>query len=191
MYHPIAQGEIDGRKDGLQSDLDLFSFVLNADLDFNEFRGDYWIGFGAGYAAGQTLRNQFKKYTAKATLEEYIDWCQYLFVKTQICRTSPQDYLDNVKNWDQLQIDYAVCEKSLKWLANHQLQRALHEIVAFYKTNFRLKALREIDPLLEGLKNLRTRKKKEKNDDISAGKAEIVLALKSWINTYGTPQTNG
>ena len=184
MNHPIYQGEIDGRKIGLEIDLSLFSFIRKSELDLKKFSRDYWIGFGAGYQEGQTIRNSFKKMTVKLSLEEYVDCCQYLFLKTQMCNTTTQDYFDNIENWDKLAIDDEVCQKSLKLLASEKIQKGLNEIFEFYKANFRLKAMREVDNLLEDLKKLRNKKKKEKNYDTSEDKTKIALNLKSLINRY-------
>ena len=74
-YHSISQGEIDGHKDGLESDLSLFDFAHN--FDFEKNRSNYWLGFGAGYIEGQTLRRQMKKIDCKLSFEEKIECCQF------------------------------------------------------------------------------------------------------------------
>lgn len=62
------------------------------------------------------------------------------------------------------------------------MQRAIDEIFSFYKQNFRLKALKEFDPLWQGFKNVRNEKRKVSNYDTSEAKAKIELDLKHWLN---------
>ncbi len=91
----------------------------------------------------------------------------------------------SIANWDKLEIDSKVCLKSLEYLKENKIQRALNETIEFYKTNFRLKALKEIDVLLLDFKDLRNRRKKEHNFNASESKAKIVFLLESWLKQYG------
>jgi hypothetical protein len=185
IFDPIIQGQIDGRKNGLQTDLSISLFVQKSGFDLAAFSNDYWIGFGSGYTEGQHLRNNFKKISGKLLFEEYISCCQYLFLKTQACRISPQHYLDNTDNWYKLEIEYTVCKKTFKFIEENKTQRALNEIFEFYKTNFRLKALKDFDILVQDLKNLRSIKKKDKQFNISEEKTKIICNLKEWLYIHG------
>ena len=183
MHHPSIQGEIDGRLKGLKSDLSIDEVPQS--VKFGKFHTHYWRGFDIGYTEGQALRNDMRKLTGALSFEEYIECCEFLFLKTQNCRTSPKEYLDHIEHWDKWGIDYKVCQASLKFLVDHKAQRGLNEIFEFYKTNFRLKALRELDILIQDLKVLRNRKKKDKKYDASEDRAKIVIALKSLLDRYG------
>lgn len=183
MPFPSAQGEIDGRMNGLKSDLSIDE--VSRPMKYGKFHSQYWRGFDIGYEKGQALRNDMRKLRGALSFEEYIECCEFLFSKTQYCRTSPKEYLDHIEHWDQFGIDSKVCQESLKFLVEHKVQRALNEIFEFYKTNFRMKALRELDILVQDLKVLRNRKKKEKEYDASEGRAKIVMALKSMLDRYG------
>lgn len=188
IFHPLVQGQIDGRTKGLQVDLYLFAFIQKTDVDFTKFDHEYCIGFGAGYTEGQQLRNQLKKLQGTLLFEEYIACCTYLFLKTQYCRISPQHYLEHIDKWHRLDIDYTVAQNVFNYINDNKIQKALNEIFEFYKTDFRLKALKDFDILLQNLKNLRTQKKQDMHFDVSAGKTKIVSDLKAWLHLHALKQ---
>lgn len=47
FFHPISQGQIDGCKDGLKSDLTLSRFYC--EIELQRFSHKYRIGLGVGY----------------------------------------------------------------------------------------------------------------------------------------------
>lgn len=179
-FHPIVQGEIDGEKDGLISDLSIFEFAQG--FAFEKFSSDYWIGFGAGYIKGQAIRTRLKMNDSPLSFDEKIACCQYLFSKIIICKIKSEHYLENIQNWDNFKIDLCIAQTALRFLESRKIQRAVDEIFSFYKENFRLKALKEFDRLYQDLKNIRNEKRKLNNYDTSKAKAKIELDLYEWLN---------
>ena len=181
-YDSISQGKIDGHKDGLESDLSLYEFARN--FDFEKNISNYWLGFGAGYVEGQTLRFQMKKIDCELSFEEKIECCRFLFSNRR-CQVNTQDYLDNIQKWNNYEIDFSICQATLNFLDENKIQRAIDAVFSFYKENFRLKALKVFYVLYNNLKDMRYEQRETKGYDNSKDRAKIESDLKSWLKKYG------
>ncbi|WP_121360813.1 hypothetical protein [Flavobacterium johnsoniae] len=179
MYHPIAQGEIDGHKEGLNCGLSLIEFVGN--FEFKTTNKEYFIGFGAGFKKGQILRAHLEKLEITLPFEERIACCQYMFWEKNRCDINRDDYLDHIQNWDNFSLDLNICNKVLDFLEENKIQKCFDEILTFYKQNFRLQAFKEFDLIYNYLKKMRQKKIITKDYDTREDRAKIDLKLKNWI----------
>nr|WP_199001329.1 hypothetical protein [Flavobacterium sp. ASV13] len=140
--------------------------------------------FGAGFFKGQLLRAKMEKLDISLSFEDRIAGCQYLFLQQQRfeCQINIEEYIDNIQHWDNFNIDLNIYQKALDYLEENKIQQCFDELLLFYKTNYRLKAFKELDTLYADMKQIRHNKRKDSSYKTAKDKAKIELDLKLWLD---------
>lgn len=190
IYHPTAQGIIDGRIIGIKNSLSMVEYIVKNDVKSIEVpsyyappQTEYFIGFGTGYEQGQKIRELLRNdMHDKLSFDEKIACFSYLLDKQKLCNVNlTRSYLENTKYWHITNIPSSTVKKAHMLLDQNKLQRAIEEIFEYYKNNFQLKSLKEFDEIVQKLKDLRQNKRVHKKTNITVRLEQIKKEVREWI----------
>ena len=183
-YTPLIQGEMEGFKIGLTSDLILWEHTRS--LDYSKYEGEWLVGYGFGFQLGKNIRLQVIANSEPKNLDTNIK--AILFLQNRIYNYGKfhdklQVYLQHLSNWNEIQIPKQVIENSEKFLSEKKLQRSLDNIYNYYKENYALVTQMHFYTVLKKLSDVRHSKQKKKitSETYLKMKLEIEAELKSWL----------
>ena len=187
MLVESGQGQVDGRKEGVGSDDSLYALCERLNLETEQT--EYWLGFGAGYYEGQMERQVLKDENDHLTLDQKVEYYRFILRRSFLDRNEMASiYLDNIQFWHVNKIPKSVCEKSVKFLESGEIQRAIHEIGDYYRSNFYLQAEVQMDNLSQDLQKMRVEKRNSKDFDTSVERNRIEADLRAWILHHQTEE---
>lgn len=188
-YAPLIQGEIEGFKKGLSSNLILWEHIRS--FDYSKHTGEWLVGYGVGFEKSQNIRQQIKNISKEETFENNIK--ATLFLQNRIYNYGDfhkelKIYLQNISKWNEIRIQKEAIENTKKLLSQEKLQRSLNHIYNYYKENYALVTQMHFYVLLKKLSDLRHSKQNKKitSDSYLALKLEIQNEFEDWlVNTMG------
>lgn len=183
-YVPLIQGEMEGFKIGLTSDLMLWEHTRR--LDYSKHEGEWLVGYGFGFQIGKNIRKLVKDNSEPKNVETNTK--AILFLQNRIYNYGKfheklQVYLENISNWNQKQLQKEVVENTKKLLSEKKLQRGLNNVYDYYKEKYALVAQMHFYTLLKKLSNLRHSKQQKKitSEAYLSIKFEIQNELDDWL----------
>lgn len=183
-YVPLVQGEIEGFKIGITSDIMLWEHLRS--LDYSKHEGEWLVGYGFGFQLGKNIRQQIKDNSIPKEFETKIKGI--LFLQNRIYNYGKfhdklKVYLQHLSNWNEIQVPKQVIEKSKKLLSEKKLQRSLDNIYNHYKGNYALVTQMDFYVVLKKLSDVRHSKQKKKitSEEYLRIKLEIENELKDWL----------
>lgn len=183
-YVPLIQGEMEGFKIGLTSDLILWEHTRR--LDYSKYEGEWLVGYGFGFQIGKNIRQQVKDNSEPNIIETNIK--AILFLQDRIYNYGKfhdklKVYLQHFSNWNEFQLPKQVIKNSEYLLTQEKLQRSIDNVYHYYRENYALVAQMHFYGLLKKLTDIRHSKQQKKltPEEYLKMKLKIKDKLKDWL----------
>ncbi|XZF15553.1 hypothetical protein ACTHGU_05410 [Chitinophagaceae bacterium MMS25-I14] len=181
-------GKIDGINEGVASDKNMGVYAERLTIPEDK-SAKYWIGFGAGYEKGQKIRKILAEdKNSLLSLDEKVSYYLILRKYEHRCKTNLSDsFLEKTGNRDITTLPAIGCINSMSWLQKKRLQRAVDEVLHFYKDNFHIKGYLAVEVFADMLRKLREAKRKDAPPSAKAvfSAEEIETRFREWLNEHG------
>lgn len=191
IYLPRIQGEIDGRKVGLQNAATYQAYILQNDPRDSKpqyqskMKSGYYIGFEEGYAKGQEIRCFLEEdQLCFLSFEEKIICFSRLLQKQESCRTElATEFLKNITFWDRIDLPKEIYENAKLLLVSNKIQQVIQLLFEESKVRYYLKACTELDAFGVKLKKLRKAKMDDNQINNSNELRRLNQEISEWISS--------
>lgn len=187
-YADIIQGEIEGLKTGINTDIKLWKYCQG--LKSEDYSRDYFVGIGVGFTKAQYIRDRLREENLSMSFERKLDLFRYLLANhwnrlDKWAKLSAK-FIKNINHWGDEKIPNRVVEGVNQLLRSGKTQRALDGMLSVLYEESRLELLVGFDKIRVLLPQLRGRKRRKEIDseEYLREKIKITEKLVQWMERH-------